>query len=53
MHISSVLAECRLDAINHFKNSQPNTKNISNTDFLKYYYVGGLCKPRFFNHKNK
>jgi hypothetical protein len=47
MHISSVLANSRVEAIEHFKNSQPNTKDLTNKEYLKTYYVGGLLKPRF------
>lgn len=47
MHISSVLRNTRVEAIEYFKSTQPETKNISNNDYLKIYYVGGLDKPRF------
>jgi len=47
MHIASVLSNSRLEAIEYFKNSQPESKTMSNSEYLKYYYVGGLYKPRF------
>lgn len=47
MHIYSTLSNSRIEAIEEFKSSQSNTKNLSNKEFLKCYYVGGLLKPRF------